>query len=151
MRKSSLVLPAKYQNQARLIKQRKYRHSLEYRSMPVRTILTITYYGKSQNDFSCHETWRNNVTVCWQLSKLPEFVQYRSVAHMTLLQLVIHDLHVCGGISITPLWGVYHESEYKLLNVFYYHSISYKINNNHSSHVTWRNIATNRRKSAEMA
>ena len=39
MKKGSLVLPAKYQNQARLIKQRKYRHSLEYRSMPVKAPL----------------------------------------------------------------------------------------------------------------
>ena len=56
--------------------------------------------------------------------------------------------HFCGTF-ITPLWGVYRECKYKLLNFFYYPSISYKIENNPSCHVTWWRIATDRWKSAK--
>ena len=105
MRKSSLALPVKYQNQARLIKQRNHRHSLEYRSMPVKTHFSLMYDGKSKNDFSCHETWRNNVAVCWQLSKLPELAQYRSVAHMDPSSINHPWFSRLWGISIMPLMG----------------------------------------------
>ena len=56
MRKSSLVLPVKYPNQARLIKQRNYRHSLEYRSMPVRTPLLSCMMEEARMIFPRHET-----------------------------------------------------------------------------------------------
>ena len=56
--------------------------------------------------------------------------------------------NLCGTL-ITPLWGVYRECKYKLLNFFYYPSISYKIENNPSCHVTWWKIATDRGKSAK--
>ena len=56
--------------------------------------------------------------------------------------------HLCG-ILIIPLWGVYRECKYKLLNFFHYPSISYKIENNPLCHVTLWRIATDRWKSAK--
>ena len=136
MRKSSLALPVKYQNQARLIKQRNHRHSLEYRSMPVKT-----------PSLSCMMKKATTTFLPWNMTKycdsLLTIIKIAGTGSISLS--CTHDPSSIShpwftrlwGISIMPLWGVYRECEYKFLNSLYYHSISYKINNNHSCHVTW--------------
>ena len=117
--------------------------------MPVRTP-ALSWCDKIARMTFCHGTYRTNVKFCWKSAILSEFDQYRSFAHITwpFHNNHLRFPHLCGTL-ITPLWGVYRECEYKLLNFFYHPSISYKSENNPSCHVTWWRIATDRWKSAK--
>ena len=117
--------------------------------MPVRTP-ALSWCDKIARMTFCHGTYRKNVKFRWKSAILSEFDQYRAFAHITW------PFHNKSSPISTLVWnfnhalvGVYRECKYKLLNFFYYPSISYKSENNPSCHVTWWRIATDRWKSAK--
>ena len=74
----------------------------QYRSMPARYPSLQWYDEWNQNDFSCDETWRNDVTVCWKSANLPKLISYRSGTSMTLSQYSIPNVHTCGEFQSRP-------------------------------------------------
>ena len=70
--------------------------------MPARSPSLQWYDEWNQNDFSCDETWRNDVTVCWKSANLPKLISYRSGTSMTLPQYSIPNVHTCGEFQSRP-------------------------------------------------
>ena len=150
MRKSTLVIPVDSQNQERPIE------SADPSSFPSISLNasqnpTLSWCDKKKQEWSpamkhVERMWSfvKNQLYCLSLTN----IAHLHTSHDPFITSHLRFPHLCGT-SITPLWGVYRECEYKLLNFFYYPSISYKSENNPSCHVTWWRIATDRWKSAK--
>ena len=149
MGKSTLVLPVEYQNQARPIE-----------SAEPSSFSSISL-NANQNPLTTMIWWKEaRMTVPAMIHDeiMKQFVEnQRSCLNSpNIAQMHTWPFHNKSSPISNLVWnfdhalvGVYRECKFKLLNFFYYPSISYKIENNPPCHVTWWKIATDRWKSAK--
>ena len=127
MRKSTLVLPVDSQNQERPIE------SADPSSFPSISFNasqnpTLSWCDKKKQEWSpamkhVGRMWSfvKNQRYCLSLTN----IAHLHTSHDPFITSHLRFPHFCG-ISITPLWGVYRECEYKFLNFFFHLLISYK-------------------------